>query len=73
MGMVTPACGACLSNMAVAPNGEVIPCQSWLFEDGLGNMLKKCWDEIWTSDKCKKRRNKSSKNIKCCPLHEVRK
>lgn len=25
-----PICGACLSNMAVSPDGTVIPCQSWL-------------------------------------------
>ena len=27
-----PTCGACLSNMAIAPNGDVVPCQSWLDE-----------------------------------------
>ncbi len=25
-----PSCGACLSNMAITPDGEVVPCQSWL-------------------------------------------
>ena len=40
LGLVIPSCGACLSNMAIAPDGEVVPCQSWLGEDaGLGNML----------------------------------
>lgn len=28
-----PNCGACLSNMAIAPDGEVVPCQSWLSEN----------------------------------------
>ena len=73
MKMVTPSCGACLSNMAIAPNGEVIPCQSWLFEDGLGNVLTAKWADIWESKKCKARRNKSAKNEQVCPLHEVRK
>lgn len=73
MRMVTPSCGACLSNMAIAPNGEVIPCQSWLFEDGLGNMLNNSWEDIWNSDKCASRRKKSAKYGKSCPLHEVRK
>lgn len=73
MNMVTPSCGACLSNMAIAPNGEVIPCQSWLFEDGLGNLLNNSWQTIWESRKCKERRNKSAKNEQVCPLHEVRK
>lgn len=35
-----PSCGACLSNMAVAPDGTVLPCQSWLTGKGLGNMLR---------------------------------
>ena len=36
-----PACGACLSNMAVAPDGNVMPCQSWLGQNAsLGNILK---------------------------------
>ena len=28
--LILPSCGACMSNMAIAPNGNVIPCQSWL-------------------------------------------
>ena len=31
-----PSCGACLSNMALAPDGTVLPCQSWLEGPGLG-------------------------------------
>lgn len=30
LGMNVPMCGACLSNMAIAPDGTVVPCQSWL-------------------------------------------
>ena len=30
LGLDVPSCGACLSNMAIAPDGEVVPCQSWL-------------------------------------------
>ena len=52
-----PSCGACLSNMAIAPDGEVVPCQSWLGKDaGLGNMLTKEWKEILNNPKCKKQR-----------------
>ena len=56
MRMVVPSCGACLSNMAIAPNGMVIPCQSWLFEDGFGNILDVEWKKIWNHKDCKKRR-----------------
>ena len=70
--MVTPSCGSCLSNMAIAPNGEVIPCQSWLFEDGFGNILKTDWKKIWNHPNCKKRRKFSSKNSQVCPLGMVK-
>ena len=72
MKMVTPSCGACLSNMAIAPNGEVIPCQSWLFEDGFGNILDKSWKKIWNHPNCKKRRTFSAKNSQVCPLGMVK-
>mgnify|MGYP003468798593 FL=1 len=72
MKMVTPSCGACLSNMAIAPNGMVIPCQSWLFEDGFGNILDTNWKKIWNHPKCKTRRKFSAKNSQVCPLGMVK-
>ena len=39
LGMNVPMCGACLSSMAIAPDGSVVPCQSWLGADAsLGNI-----------------------------------
>ena len=64
----TPSCGACLSNMAVAPNGDVIPCQSWLSEDSLGNLLNNDWTKIWNNKKCKKIKKQSMKIDNVCPL-----
>lgn len=65
-----PACGACLSNMAVSPAGEVVPCQSWLNGTFLGNMLTDSWREIWNSKTCRRiRKNYSMKNQ--CGLKEV--
>lgn len=64
-----PACGACLSNMAVSPDGNVMPCQSWLGKDSsLGNILEDKWDKIWNSPKCKKIRKNSSNTSFTCPL-----
>lgn len=64
-----PACGACLSNMAVSPDGNVMPCQSWLGEGAsLGNILNTKWDSIWNSANCKKIRTNSSKSSFTCPL-----
>ena len=57
--------------MAIAPDGEVVPCQSWLGKDaGLGNMLTKEWKEIWNNPKCKKQRIYSAKSFGKCPLKE---
>lgn len=63
-----PACGACLSNMAVAPDGTVIPCQSWLSTPGLGNMLTTPWKDIWNSGKCREIRAISAKMENRCQL-----
>lgn len=64
-----PSCGACLSNMAITPNGNVVPCQSWLSNDGImGNMLKDNWKDIWQSKKCKKIRNINTKITGKCLL-----
>lgn len=71
LGLDIPSCGACLSNMAIAPDGEVVPCQSWLGKDaGLGNMLTTNWKDIWNNPMCKKQRNYSAKSLGKCPLKE---
>lgn len=71
LGLDIPSCGACLSNMAIAPDGEVVPCQSWLGKNAsLGNILKTEWKDIWNSAKCKKQRKYSAKISGVCPLRE---
>lgn len=64
----TPSCGACLSNMAITPSGNVVPCQSWLTNDVLGNIMQDDWESIWNSDKCVERREYSVKTQGECPL-----
>ena len=68
--MVVPSCGACLSNMAVAPDGSVVPCQSWLSDKPLGNMLTDKWNKIWKSARCKEIRSKSACTHQKCLLKE---
>lgn len=63
-----PSCGACSSNMAIAPNGEVIPCQSYLTTTSLGNMLTSNWSSIWTSQACKLIRKKALSKVQVCLL-----
>ena len=67
---LVPSCGACLSNMAIAPDGGVIPCQSWLSSQPLGNMLTDDWDKIWQSKRCAAIRAKSAKMEQLCQLRQ---
>lgn len=71
LNMNVSMCGACLSNMAIAPDGTVIPCQSWLSKDGsLGNILSDSFKDIWENKKCVKLRSMSEKEAKCCPFRK---
>ena len=72
LGINPPTCGACLSNMAITPSGNVVPCQSWLSDDALGNFLNDDWSSIWNSDKCSERRDYSAKMEGLCPLRKYR-
>ena len=64
----SPSCGACLSNMAITPGGNVVPCQSWLSGQPLGNMLADDWNDIWDSEPCRNRRDFSAQLTGECPL-----
>ena len=69
LGLSMPICGACLSNMAVMPNGAVTACQSWLADpDGLGNLLTTPWRAIWNNSKCRQMRRVAPEG---CPLNET--
>ncbi|MBR3040036.1 MAG: radical SAM protein, partial [Lachnospiraceae bacterium] len=63
-----PTCGACLSNMAITPSGKVVPCQSWLSDEPLGDFLDNKWKEIWEGKKCRERREFSVKMLGLCPF-----
>ena len=55
--------------MAISPDGNVVPCQSWLGKGAyLGNILNVKWNKIWNSKECKKIRKESSKTSFICPL-----
>lgn len=70
IGIVTPSCGACLSNMAITPAGHVVPCQSWLSGENYGNILTDSWESMWDSEGCKERREYSAKSLGLCPLRK---
>ena len=65
---LVPSCGACLSNMALTPDGTVVPCQSWLGGVTLGNLLTDEWSSIWNSEQCTAIRQKSAKMEQLCQL-----
>ena len=69
LGMNVPMCGAALSNMAIAPDGTVVPCQSWLGTDAsLGNILADPFKRIWNHPMCKQLRNMSDEQALSCPF-----
>lgn len=69
LGMNVPMCGAALSNMAIAPDGSVVPCQSWLGGDAsLGNILTDPFKRIWNHPMCKYLRNMSEEQALSCPF-----
>lgn len=65
-----PGCGAALSNMAIAPSGDLVPCQSWLSDRPLGNMLQDPWKKIWNAPRTRQIRTHSAKNSLFCPLSQ---
>ncbi len=69
LGMNVPMCGAALSNMAIAPDGSVVPCQSWLGADAsLGNILTDPFKKIWNHPLCKTLRNMTEDQALNCPF-----
>ncbi len=72
IGITSATCGACLSNMAITPGGNVVPCQSWLSDDILGNMLSDDWEIIWNRPSCMEKREYSAQMSGECPLRKER-
>ncbi len=69
LSMNVPMCGAALSNMAIAPDGTVVPCQSWLQEGaGLGNILTDPFDRIWQHPMCRQLRQMTEEDALQCPF-----
>ncbi len=71
LGLHTPSCGAALSNMAIAPDGTVIPCQSWLGGKAeLGNILTVPFKRIWNHKTAAALRKMSDKEALFCPFRQ---
>jgi radical SAM protein with 4Fe4S-binding SPASM domain len=48
LGLGDKGCSACNSSMTIEPDGQVIPCQSWVHEK-CGNILNDKWEKIWNT------------------------
>ena len=64
-------CTACSLNMAIEPDGTVLPCQSYY--EPLGNILTDPWDKIWDHDLCKKIRERKYLDGECleCGMKDI--
>lgn len=60
-----PRCGAALTNLAIAPDGSVLPCQSWLCGPALGDMLHQPWPRIWNSPAARRIRRQAAQRPGC--------
>lgn len=68
LNMNVPMCGAALSNMAIAPDGTVVPCQSWLDGTDLGNILTTDFKDIWNHKTCVQLRSMTEDIALNCPF-----
>jgi radical SAM protein with 4Fe4S-binding SPASM domain len=70
-GLGIKQCTACSLNMAVEPDGTVLPCQSYY--ESLGNILRNDWESIWNHKLCKSIRDREYADGKCadCQLLNV--
>lgn len=63
-----PSCGACLSNMAVAPGRDGHPVSELARRHGARDILTDDWDKIWQSQRCAAIRAESAKMEHICQL-----
>ncbi len=71
LGLGIKQCTACSLNMAVEPDGAVLPCQSYYRP--LGNILKDPWMTIWDHELCRNIRQRKYLDPKCasCELMDT--
>ncbi len=71
LGLGIKQCTACSLNMAVEPDGTVLPCQSYY--EPLGDMLKDDWKAIWGHPLCGRIRTRGYVDERCgkCELLQL--
>ena len=69
LGLNIPDCGAGISNMAVSPHGDLIPCQSYLDGYHFGSLLDNDFKSLWNKREMKKFRKQILKLNNQCYLN----
>lgn len=64
-------CSAAYSSLAIEPNGNVLPCQSYF--ESLGNILKNSWDTIWNHPTAKALRGHTKLAEECLSCELLKK
>nr|MDO8109064.1 radical SAM protein [Candidatus Sigynarchaeota archaeon] len=68
-GLGPKRCSAADIAIAIEPNGDVLPCQSYF--QPMGNILKDSWTKIWNSKLGKRLRNREALPAKCKGCEQV--
>ena len=71
MGLGIKQCTACSLNMAIEPDGTVLPCQSYY--EPLGDILRDDWSTIWSHPLCERIRKREYVDDRCgkCELLQL--
>jgi radical SAM protein with 4Fe4S-binding SPASM domain len=71
LGLGIKQCTACSLNMAIEPDGSVLPCQSYYRP--LGNILSDPWEKIWDHELCQNIRGRKYLDGECvdCELKDT--
>ncbi len=71
LGVGPKFCSACSINMAIDPEGNVLPCQSYF--KPLGNILRDRWEDIWNHKLCREIREGLRVKEECstCQLFHI--
>ncbi|MEE8524133.1 MAG: SPASM domain-containing protein [Thermoanaerobaculia bacterium] len=72
-GLGNRGCAAADGLLHVNPAGDVLPCSSFRHQEGLGNLVRQSFEEIWQSRPARFFRGKEMMPASCrpCPDHQV--
>jgi radical SAM protein with 4Fe4S-binding SPASM domain len=69
LGLGVKRCSAASTVLAIEPNGQIIPCQSWF--ESIGNALENSFSEVWMHPLALRLRNREYLSDKCRECENV--